>query len=461
MLFNSLQFLIFLPIVVLVYYLIPYRFRWILVFCASCIFYMVFVPYYVLILFGIILNDFFSGIMMEDYPKRKKYFLLASIGANLAILGFFKYFNFFNQNVCDLFSLIGFDIHPSNWKIVLPIGLSFHTFQSMSYTIEVYRGNQKAERHLGYFANYVLFFPQMVAGPIERYSGLGNELKKNVVPLYENLSNGFRLVLFGLLIKMCIADNIAPYVNEIYNDPTKYSSYEIFLGIVFFSFQIYTDFFGYSTIALGSAKMLGISIMDNFKTPYLASSISEFWNRWHISLSTWFRDYVYFSLGGNHVKLSKWSINILIVFAVSGLWHGANWTFVIWGLFHGLLRISERLFKIESKNFFINGLLTLKTFLFVSFAWIFFRAPDFGKVKEIFYSLFFNNGLPSGNISVLIPLSALLLMVLCDALLFNSRIDLQLSKIQTSYRWGIYTLMIFVLMALSGTQKFAFIYFQF
>ena len=331
----------------------------------------------------------------------------------------------------------------------------------MSYTIEVYRGAQKAERHLGYFANYVLFFPQMVAGPIERYSGLGNELKKKVSPANENFSNGFRLILFGLLIKMSIADNIAPYVNEIYKQPLKHSSTEVLLGVLFFSFQIYADFFGYSTIALGSAKMLGISIMDNFKTPYFASSIGEFWNRWHISLSTWFRDYVYFSLGGNRVKLPRWCLSILLVFAISGLWHGANWTFVVWGLLHGLFRIGERFLKIERTNFIVHLLLVIKTFLLVSVAWIFFRAPDFSKVEEIFKALFCNNGIRMEQTSWRVPLGASLMMILMDLLIRNSRVDYRVGQLRSPYRWAIYALMLFGLMALSGTQKFSFIYFQF
>ncbi|MEI8138144.1 MAG: MBOAT family O-acyltransferase, partial [Bacteroidota bacterium] len=278
---------------------------------------MVFVPEYILILFLIIAVDYLAALTIERVGGRLKlFYLVASLTANIGLLAFFKYFNFFNENLVSVFSLFGKEFHSSNLNIILPIGLSFHTFQSMSYTIEVYRGKQKAEKHLGYFANYVLFFPQMVAGPIERYDTLGNELKTVHKPLYQNFSDGFKLILFGLFIKMAVADNIAPYVNQIYADPLKYSSLQVLLSVFLFSFQIYADFFGYSTIALGSAKLLGINIMDNFKTPYLAKSVSEFWTRWHISLSTWFRDYLYIPLGGNRVKIPRWSINILIVFMV-------------------------------------------------------------------------------------------------------------------------------------------------
>ena len=287
MLFNSLQFFIFLPVVTLLFYLLPFRFRWILIFVASCYFYMALIPKYILLLFFIILVDYISALTIEQTRgKLKTFFLVFSIASNLGLLCFFKYYNFFDSNLESLFRHLHLSYERIPLQLILPIGLSFHTFQSMSYTIEVYRGNQKAERHLGYFANYVLFFPQMVAGPIERYSSLGNELKKNNTPLYENFSNGLRLILFGLFIKMTIADNIAPVVNQVYENPSQFNSIDILSVIFLFSFQIYADFYGYSTIAIGCARLLGVNIMDNFKTPYLSRSISEFWQRWHISLSS-------------------------------------------------------------------------------------------------------------------------------------------------------------------------------
>lgn len=468
MLFNSLHFLIFLPVVVALYYLLPQRYRWILIFFASCYFYMAFVPQYILVLFLIIGIDYASGLAIEKAQGRKrKLFLWASLLSNIILLGFFKYFNFLNNNLADLFSLFGGEFHPVNLSIILPIGLSFHTFQLMSYTIEVYRGKQKAERHLGYFANYVLFFPQMVAGPIERYENLGNELKVEHAPSYKNFSDGFRLVLFGLFVKMTIADNIAPYVNEVYKQPWTYSAAEVWAAVFLFSFQIYADFYGYSTIALGCARLLGIKIMDNFKTPYLSRSISEFWSRWHISLSTWFRDYLYITLGGNRVKLPRWTLNIMIVFMVSGLWHGANWTFVVWGALHGLMLLLERyfdmIFKIERKanwNFW-NVLLTIKTFVATSLIWIFFRAENFANAKDMIKALLFNYKIEGRGLDYKPALLFCLALVICDVLVYNSRIDQRLGILKTPYRWAIYTLLIFGLFVLSGTQKFAFIYFQF
>lgn len=468
MLFNSLHFLFFLPIVVGLYYLLPQKFRWILIFISSCYFYMVFVPKYILILFLIIIIDYIAAITIEKIEGRLKlFYLIASLTANIGLLAFFKYFNFLNENLVSVFSLFGQEFHPVNLSIILPIGLSFHTFQSMSYTIEVYRGRQKAERHLGYFANYVLFFPQMVAGPIERYETLGNELKAVHKPLYQNFSDGFKLVLFGLFIKMVVADNIAPYVNQVYLDPLKYSSFEVLMSIFLFSFQIYADFFGYSTIALGCAKLLGINIMNNFKTPYLAKSVSEFWSRWHISLSTWFRDYLYIPLGGNRVKIPRWSINVLIVFMISGLWHGASWTFVVWGALHGLMLLLERyfsmLFKFEIKKEWsgLNVFLVIKTFVITSFIWIFFRAESFQKAKDMFRALTHNQNVYPLQLDILMPVIFTALMIMFDLFLYNSRFDSKLNTFKTPYRWAFYTVILFCLMALSGTQKFTFIYFQF
>lgn len=468
MLFNSLQFLLFLPLVVAMYYALPFRYRWMLIFIASCFFYMAFVPKYILILFVIIVIDYVSGIAMEGTSgKPKKLWLMFSLSSNILLLCFFKYFGFINHNAELISSWLGFHFKPFHLDIILPIGLSFHTFQSMSYTIEVYRGRQKAERHLGYFANYVLFFPQMVAGPIERYETLGNELRSEKKINYLNLSNGFKLVLFGLMVKMCIADNAAPYVNQVYEKPLEFSSLEVLAAVFLFSFQIYADFFGYSTIAVGCALMLGIRIMDNFKTPYLSRSITEFWTRWHISLSTWFRDYLYIPLGGNKVKIPRWSLNIMIVFMVSGLWHGASWTFVIWGALHGLLRVLEHWFnkltgfKMKEEWNVLNVLLALKTFILTSFIWIFFRATNFKNAADIFRAIKNNWSYQTTTISFYPAFLFVLMLIISDLWLYNTRFEQRLNLHAWPLRWTVYTALLFCLMALAGTQKFTFIYFQF
>ena len=469
MLFNSVPFLFFLPIAITLYYLFPFKFRWILIFIASCYFYMALVPAYILILFFIILVDYFSAIFIEKaQEKSKKLILSISIITNLGVLVFFKYFNFANENITWVMQHLRIENPISNLNILLPIGLSFHTFQSMAYTIEVYRGNQKAEKHLGYFANYVLFFPQMIAGPIERYERLGNQLKGNHTFNYENFSKGFCLILFGFFTKVAIADNLAPIVDLVYKNPQQYNSLSVFTAIIFFSFQIYADFFGYSLIAMGTAKLMGINLMDNFKTPYLAKNINEFWKRWHISLTTWFTDYVYIPLGGNRVAQARWIINIIIVFVISGLWHGASWAFIIWGALHGLIylieRFANRAFNIDTKSdhVFFNLFRIVKTFLVVSIIWIFFRAENMQKVKLIFNSLLHNNAASFQSLNIDYKVWGLLLFfIFFDVLLFNTRIDAWASKKPIYVRWGVYALLLFGLMAMGGVDNVPFIYFQF
>lgn len=454
MLFNSIDYIFFLPIVVIGYYLLPHRLRWILLFVSSCLFYMAFIPKYILVLFAIICIDYFAARWMENKQGlARKRLLILSLLANIGILAFYKYFGFANQTLIELFALIGKEFKHYDLGIILPIGLSFHTFQSMSYTIEVYRGQQQAEKHLGYFANYVLFFPQMVAGPIERYASLGEELRKKQTLQYQNLSAGFRLILLGFVVKMVVADNLAPFVNDVYSAPLSYSSWQIAIALLCFSFQIYADFFGYSLIAQGSARLLGIHIMDNFKTPYFAQNISEFWRRWHISLSTWFRDYLYIPLGGNHVKYMRWMLNTLLVFGISGLWHGANWTYIIWGLLHGLYIILEK-----PAQKYTNAIIT---FVFVSIAWVFFRAPNFTIARDILGALFSFSSFSTQQINLWTPLLALTLMFVLDLFYRKKRFDLVVDELSVMQRWGIYFFLIFVLLFFSGTQKFTFIYFQF
>src|ERR1035437_2187590 len=400
MLFNSLEFLLFFPIVTFLFYIIPHKFRWIHLLLASSIFYMYFIPQYILILLVTILIDYIAAIEIEKAAvARKKTYLVISIISTCLVLFVFKYLDFFNQNMIFLSHKFHFSYPENISKIILPIGLSFHTFQSLSYVIEVYKGNQKAEKHFGIYSLYVMFYPQLVTGPIERPQNLLVQLRENKHFEYSNLINGLRLILYGLFVKMVIADNLAVYVDTIYADPTKFNSINILLGLSFYSFQIYCDFLGYSTIAVGTAKAMGYNLMDNFKNPYLSKSLVEFWQRWHISLSTWFRDYVYFSLGGNRVKVHRWMINIFIVFILSGLWHGANWTFILWGAANGLVFILESVInkyihfkKIENKIvLFLSNCFTIaKTFIIVSLIWILFRSTDISNCKIIIKSLLHN-----------------------------------------------------------------------
>lgn len=469
MLFNSIQFLIFLPLVVFIYYLIPSKYRWILLLAASYFFYMSWRAEYAFLIMFSTLIDYVAGLQMEKQPdkkKRKKYLLL-SLFTNLGLLFIFKYFNFFSDSARAVLEHFNYFYDAPALKVLLPVGISFYTFQTLSYSIEVYNGTQKAEKHLGYFAVYVSFFPQLVAGPIERYARLGPQFRINHAFTYKNLSNGLRLILYGLFIKMVIADNLAIYVDQIYENPSTFNSSSISLAMIFYSFQIYSDFYGYSLIAIGSARLMGIHIMDNFKTPYLAKSITEFWQRWHISLSTWFRDYLYIPLGGNRVKLARWTINILIVFTVSGLWHGANWTFVIWGALHGILylleRIFDNIFKLKkSSNFDVIGILkTVKTFVFVTIIWIFFRGSSLVLIRNFFESWFGNFNVQDTFHITIEHWILFGIFVLSDILFFNNRFDKWCENKHFMLRWMIYAVLLFSIFIYSAIEYIPFIYFQF
>ncbi len=383
MLFNSLQFLIFFPVVTLLFFLLPHRFRWFHLLLASCIFYMAFIPIYILILFFTIVVDYFAGRIIENARGRKrKLFLVLSIVVNVGALSVFKYFNFFIDNVNTLLHSLHITAHSIPLlNIILPIGLSFHTFQAMSYTIEVYRRNQKAERHFGIYALYVMFYPQLVAGPIERPQNLLHQFHDRHRFNSQNLLDGLRLMLWGFFKKLVIADRVAMYVNSVFNFPGNYHYLNLVIAVLFFSIQIYCDFSGYSDIAIGAAKTMGFDLMTNFNRPYFSKNIQEFWSKWHISLSTWFRDYLYIPLGGNRVKIPRLYLNIAIVFLISGLWHGANWTYIIWGALHAIYILTYLFIKRNNlvksrKSIFSNLVFGLITFSLVTFAWIFFRANN-------------------------------------------------------------------------------------
>ena len=393
MLFNSGQFLIFFPVVTALYFLLPHRFRWMMLLAASCYFYMAFRPIYILILAFTILVDFGAGIWIEDAPPdRRRLFLIASCIANIGVLAFFKYFNFLNGNAFALASAMGWRYPIPFIDILLPIGLSFHTFQSLSYTIEVYRGNFRAERNLGIFALYVMFYPQLVAGPIERPQNLLAEFRREHYFDQARVVSGLQLMLWGFFQKVFVADRLAPFVNAVYNHPRQYQGISFLIATVFFAFQIYCDFSGYTDIARGSAQVMGFHLMTNFNRPYFSKSIAEFWKRWHISLSTWFRDYLYIPLGGSRVSVPRWYFNLFLTFVLSGLWHGAKWTYVIWGALNGLYLIGEivvsRWMPKRASQTSFPLFAVLRTFCLICFAWIFFRANNLPDAYYIVSNLF-------------------------------------------------------------------------
>lgn len=392
MLFNSLQFVIFFPLVTLIYFLLPHKIRWIHLLIASCVFYMAFIPVYILILFGTIIIDYVTGILIERSAKRKKYFLTLSIIANVGILCFFKYYNFFISNVNEVLNSLNIITHSIPLlNIILPLGLSFHTFQAMSYTIEVYRGNQKAERHLGIYALYVMFYPQLVAGPIERPQNLIHQFRERHYFDSERVSQGMRLMLLGFAKKILIADRIGILVGPVFSSPHQYPAISLFIAGILFPFQLYCDFSGYSDIAIGSAKVMGFELMKNFNWPYKSKNITEFWRRWHISLSTWLNDYLFIPIS---IKTRNWGIygiifSLNITFLIAGLWHGASWNFIVFGLLNGIAltydvisrKLRKKISAITPKNLYINLSIVL-TFLYWSVSLIFFRT---GSLSSAFY----------------------------------------------------------------------------
>ncbi len=343
--FISFEFILFFIAVFFTYFALPHRFRWMLLLGASYFFYAYWnINYLILIIFSTLV-DYFVALWLQSIPldnrRRRKAIFAISISANLGVLFFFKYFNFFNQSFADLLTSLGITYSPMVLEILLPVGISFYTFQSLAYTFDVYRGQLQAERHVGIFATYVAFFPQLVAGPIERAKNIIPQLHQHYTFDTYRTITGLRLILWGVFKKVVIADRVIVYVNEVYSYYDYYEGMPIILATLMLMFHVYCDFSAYSDIAIGTARILGFDLMLNFRQPFFAISDTDFWRRWHLSLITWFRDYVYIPLGGNRKGLSRTLINIVIVFVLSGLWHGARTTFIIWGLMHGIVISAE------------------------------------------------------------------------------------------------------------------------
>ena len=468
MIFNSVHFIFFFIATTILYYALPHRFRWAFLLAISCYFYMVFRPIYILILAGTIVVDYVAGLFLESTtnPRRKKIFLVASIIANVGVLAVFKYYNFINDNFTELLGVFHLKNEIPMLRILLPIGLSFHTFQAMSYTIEVYRGKQQAEKHFGMYALYVMFYPQLVAGPIERPQNILHQLKEKVVFNYDHIVSGLKLILWGLFVKVVIADRLSIYVDIVYNSPEHHSAISSLVATLFFTFQIYCDFSGYSSIAIGCAKVLGIDLMINFRRPYMSTSIREFWSRWHISLSTWFRDYLYIPLGGNRVSVYRNMFNLFFVFLVSGLWHGANWTFIIWGALHGFYLIMEIVIdRLVPSIKLPRSIRWILNFVLVAIAWVFFRASNFQTAKQILKNIYtFKPGpLYIGNASYLVySFFAILFLFAAEynAEKLNNRYAWLYSE-RKVLRWSAYLLLILTLLSIGVFNGGQFIYFQF
>ncbi|MBN8692495.1 MAG: MBOAT family protein [Bacteroidetes bacterium] len=482
MLFNSLEFLLFFPLVTFLFYVIPHKYRWMLLLLASCYFYMYFKPVYILILLFTIIIDYFAGIYIEraKSQKQRKLLLVLSIISNIGILVFFKYFNFLSFNLQQIFNSLSIDQRLPILDILLPIGLSFHTFQAISYTIEVYRGNQKSEKHFGIYALYVMFYPQLVAGPIERPQNVLHQFHERKYFKSDNFILGARWMLLGFLKKVVIADNVSIASDYVFNNVSNQSMLTLIVGGLFFTVQIYADFSGYSDIALGSAKVMGFDLMKNFNNPYFSVSIKDFWTRWHISLSTWFRDYVYVPLGGNRVSKLRNYLNVFIVFVLSGFWHGASWNFIVWGAMHGALVTFENMFNISSKVNGKNLVVVISkwgaNFSVIILTWMAFRITDISDLIAA-YKIIFNgivhlfqwdygisldlSGLRDFNINqVKLLLFAVLLFFLFEVLR-NHKTILQVFYNSSVLRRLSYTFAILIIFFFGYLNKVQFIYFQF
>ena len=493
MLFNSYQFMIFFPIVLLLYFVVPKKLREVWLLIASLYFYMSWnVRYVVLILFSITVT-YLSGILMERVPANKRKLVVAlSFTLNLLVLFFFKYFDFTLDNINAVLGRFGVTAVNKPFDVILPVGISFYTFQALSYTVDVYRGDIKAEKNFIRYALFVSFFPQLVAGPIERSKNLlsqfGN-LAERKLWNFDRIRSGAIMMAWGYFLKMVIADRISILVDGIFDEYYLYGTITLIIGAVAFAIQIYCDFMSYSTIAIGAAKVLGFELMENFDTPYLAMSIKEFWRRWHISLSTWFRDYLYIPLGGSRCSKVRKYFNLMVTFLASGLWHGADWTYVIWGGLHGIYQIIgdmlapvrkklHAVFGTKENSFSYKLACILGTFALADFAWIFFRADSienaFGYIGRMFTHFdpwvltdesIYTLGLPVAEMHILLVSLLALIAVSLYRYITSVRLDV---FVAAQAPWFQILFMYIVIMAIVVFGKYgpseemkAFIYFQF
>lgn len=484
MLFNTFHFFVFFVAVCSIYFFLPHKHRWWWLLLSSCYFYMVYVPIYILILGSTIFIDYYAGVFIEkNQGTKRKRLLILSLLVNIGVLFTFKYFNFVNQNLILVLQSFGIKNPIPFLNIALPVGLSFHTFQAMSYTIEIYRGNQKAEQHFGIYALYVMFFPQLVAGPIERPQNLLHQFREKFHFDDVRVISGLKLMAWGLFKKVVIADRLAIGVDAVYKHPELFNSFTLILATIFFSFQLFCDFSGYSDMAIGAARVLGFRLMKNFDNPFQSDNIQQFWKRWHISLSGWFRDYLYLPLGGSHVAVPRWYLNLIIVFLVSGLWHGAGWTFLIWGGLHGIYMLTY--FSIKPiRNYCSNKLgkktwkvlSVILTFNLVNFAFIFFRAKNLHEAwfiisriitelwKDVVHLSF--NKWPIDNIGLTkfnLLLCLFLILLLETVHYVQSRVNINhyLYQKPAALRWALYCLLSIGILYFGVFENKEFVYFQF
>ena len=474
MTFASLEYLIFLPVVFLLYWLLCSRNKILqngLIVFASLVFYGWWDWRFLGLLLVTVLSTYFAGLLLQKFEikKKRKAVLLAALALNIGILFFFKYFNFFVQSFVDAFSLLGKDISTSTLNIILPVGISFYTFTALSYVIDLYQRKIEGTKDMLAYTAYITFFPSILSGPISRaQKQLPQYLKQRHFD-YDKAVEACRLILMGVLMKSCLADRVGIYVDTVYGNIDQHNGTTLLLTSILYTIQIYADFAGYSLMAIGSGKMLGIELQTNFIRPYFSKTVTEFWRRWHISLTTWFRDYIYFPLGGNRVRKKRWIINIMIVFIVSGLWHGAAYTFLIWGTIHGLCLVLEKLIygnkikELSDKITLPNILRILLTFAIVNLCWIFFRAESFADATTIIGKIFTSPG------SIFVDAGALgyscLFMALVFAMEYTDEYHAGKIKLITNknvvIRWTTYLILVALVLSCGVFDGGSFIYFQF
>ncbi|MGY8988063.1 MAG: MBOAT family O-acyltransferase [Flavobacteriales bacterium] len=481
MLFNSIEFGIFLPSIFIIYWFVTKKIQHqnILILLSSYLFYGWWDWRFLGLIFFSTIIDFLIGKSLEKKKGvvTRKYLLWSSVLMNIGFLGFFKYYNFFIDNFIYAFSTVGIELSYQSLNIILPVGISFYTFQTLSYTIDIYKRKLKPTTDFITFAAFVSFFPQLVAGPIERASNLLPQFKKNRIFDYNQATDGMRQILWGFFKKIVIADNCAEYANLIFNNSADYGGSTLVIGAIFFTFQIYGDFSGYSDIAIGTAKLFGFNLMQNFSFPYFSRDIAEFWRRWHISLSTWFRDYLYIPLGGSRGSNYHKIRNVFIVFLVSGFWHGANWTFIFWGGLNAIYFIPIMLMNRNRSNLDtiahnklfpnVNEFFSmLLTFGLTVFAWIFFRSEDLNHAFNYIGTIFSNTLFTIPEIKLEIKLVVIFLLILFFLIIewfgreSKYAIEYFMKKWKWHYRYLYYYVILITIIFFSGKNE-EFIYFQF
>lgn len=482
MVFTSLEYILFLPLVALVYFATPRTWRWGWLLVASYFFYMYWKPYYIILIVGSTLIDYWAAIAIEEnkHHKRRHWWLGLSLLGNLGLLFTFKYFNFFSSQVTAVAQVYGYQYGGYTLDVLLPVGISFYTFQTLAYTIDVYKGYTKAERHLGRYALYVTFFPQLVAGPIERSKDLLGQFHFDYKFNRQRVSEGLRLILWGFFKKLVIADRLGLFVDKVYNQPDTYEGFVVWVASVFFLFQIYCDFSAYTDIAIGSARVLGVKLSKNFDNRvYAITSFGEFWRGWHITLTSWFRDYVYFPLVSLRPSYHWIILAGLITFTINGLWHGASWTFVIWGALNGLYIVGENYLKTPRDSFYARlglpeghrwrQLMSFGIcFFLANFSIIFFRGINvesaFLMVKKSFLLHPIQLHQTLGIVNPFELSIGVLMIVTMDLLhirMKGRRFDVFVGQQPTWLRWGIYIVLVHLILYLGMPPQRQFIYFEF